>query len=47
MNPRPWSHTFAITGGTESYAAASGSITIDHRTRDEDVLTIYLADTAP
>lgn len=44
VNAQPWSHVFAITGGTEAYAGAAGSITIDHRTRDEDVLTIDLAD---
>ncbi|MFH8435622.1 hypothetical protein ACIF6K_02570 [Streptomyces sp. NPDC085942] len=47
VDPRPWSHVFAVTGGTGAHAGASGSITIDHRTRDEDVLTIDLADTAP
>ncbi|MER6640884.1 hypothetical protein ABT285_35800 [Streptomyces microflavus] len=47
VNPQPWSHVFAITGGTEAYAGAAGSITIDHRTRDEDVLTIDLTDASP
>ncbi|MYX18186.1 hypothetical protein GTY67_33085 [Streptomyces sp. SID8374] len=44
VNAQPWSHVFAITGGTGSYVGAAGSVTIDHRTRDEDVLTIDLAD---
>ncbi|BFP50479.1 hypothetical protein ACWGBY_27945 [Streptomyces griseus] len=44
VNSRPWSHVFAVTGGTGAYSGAAGSITIDHRTRDEDVLTIDLAD---
>ncbi|MFF0056617.1 hypothetical protein ACWECC_20675 [Streptomyces microflavus] len=47
VNPQPWSHVFAITGGTEAYAGAAGAITIDHRTRDEDVLTIDLTDASP
>lgn len=42
-SPR-WTHEFAITGGTRSYVGAAGSITIEHPTRDEDVLTIDLTD---
>ncbi|MFB7619981.1 hypothetical protein [Kitasatospora sp. NPDC056181] len=42
VNPRQWSHLFAITGGTGSYDDASGSITIEHLTRDDDVLTVDL-----
>lgn len=45
VNARPWSHVFAITGGTGTYVGAAGSITIEHPTRDEDVLTVDL--TAP
>ncbi|MFD5684736.1 hypothetical protein [Streptomyces bacillaris] len=44
VNAQPWSHVFAVTGGTEAYEGAVGSITIDHLTRDENVLTIDLAD---
>ncbi|MER7699837.1 MULTISPECIES: hypothetical protein [unclassified Streptomyces] len=47
VNAQPWSHVFAITGGTGAYAGADGSITIDHPARDEDVLTIDLADASP
>ncbi|KAB2593934.1 hypothetical protein [Streptomyces arboris] len=43
VDARPWSHTFAITGGTGTYLGAAGSITIEHPTRDEDVLTIDLS----
>ncbi|MYT98943.1 MULTISPECIES: hypothetical protein [unclassified Streptomyces] len=46
VNARPWSHVFAITGGTEAYIGAAGSITIEHLTRDESVLTVDLADTS-
>lgn len=42
-SPR-WTHEFAITGGTRGYAGAAGSITIEHPTRDDDVLTIDLTD---
>ncbi|MER6118500.1 hypothetical protein [Streptomyces sp. NPDC001743] len=42
VDARQWSHVFAITGGTGAYDGASGSITIEHPTRDEDVLTIDL-----
>ncbi|MFI7238886.1 hypothetical protein [Streptomyces cyaneofuscatus] len=45
VSARPWSHAFAITGGTGTYLGAAGSITIEHPARDEDVLTIDL--TAP
>ncbi|GAA4992703.1 hypothetical protein GCM10023205_76650 [Yinghuangia aomiensis] len=38
----PWSHTFAVTGGTGTYVGASGTITIDHPTKDDDKLTIDL-----
>ncbi|WP_069736008.1 hypothetical protein [Streptomyces sp. EN27] len=44
VNAQPWSHVFAITGGTGAYVGAAGSITIDHPARDEDILTIELAD---
>ncbi|MEV4876547.1 hypothetical protein [Streptomyces cyaneofuscatus] len=44
VNARPWSHEFAITGGTGTYLGAAGSVTIEHPTRDEDVLTIDLTD---
>ncbi|GAA5604562.1 MULTISPECIES: hypothetical protein [Streptomyces] len=47
VEARPWSHLFAITGGTGAYTGASGSITIDHPARDEDVLTIDLAEASP
>ncbi|MET7646746.1 hypothetical protein ABZS83_24610 [Streptomyces sp. NPDC005426] len=43
-NARQWSHVFAITGGTGSYDGAAGSVTIEHLTRDEDALTVTLAD---
>ncbi|MEV0536863.1 hypothetical protein [Kitasatospora sp. NPDC050463] len=39
---QPWSHTFAVTGGTGAYNGASGELTIEHRTRDDSVLTIAL-----
>ncbi|CAM5279550.1 Twin-arginine translocation signal domain-containing protein OS=Streptomyces cyaneofuscatus OX=66883 GN=G3I52_09950 PE=4 SV=1 [Streptomyces cyaneofuscatus] len=42
-NAEPWSHVFAITGGTGP-ASARPLITIHHPARDEDVLTIELAD---
>lgn len=38
----PWSHIFAVTGGTDTYIAATGTITIEHPTRDDDRLTIDL-----
>ncbi|CAM5247790.1 hypothetical protein SBADM41S_04503 [Streptomyces badius] len=44
VNAQPWSHVFAITGGTGAYVGASKLNTIDHPARDEDVLTIELAD---
>ncbi|MET9403468.1 hypothetical protein [Kitasatospora sp. NPDC002965] len=40
--PRQWSHTFAVTGGTGAYDGATGEITIDHISREEDVLTVTL-----
>ncbi len=43
VNPRRWSHLFAVTGGTADYLGASGSITIDHLSREDDVLTVDLA----
>lgn len=47
VNAQPWSHLFAITGGTGAHAGATGSITIDHPARDEDVLTVDLAEASP
>ncbi|WP_406089068.1 hypothetical protein [Streptomyces sp. NBC_01013] len=44
VNARQWSHVFAITGGTGAYVGAAGSVTIEHPSRDEDVLTIEPAD---
>ncbi|MFD7417672.1 hypothetical protein ACFVZ3_34425 [Kitasatospora purpeofusca] len=40
--PRRWSHLFAVTGGTAAYDAATGSVTIEHLSREDDVLTIGL-----
>ncbi|MFE6748207.1 hypothetical protein ACFVGM_20320 [Kitasatospora purpeofusca] len=40
--PRRWSHLFAVTGGTAVYDAATGSVTIDHLSREDDVLTVDL-----
>ncbi|MGV9269632.1 hypothetical protein ACWDRR_33840 [Kitasatospora sp. NPDC003701] len=39
---QPWSHTFAVTGGTGAYNGASGELTIEHLTRDDSVLTANL-----
>lgn len=39
---QPWSHTFAVTGGTGAYNGASGELTIEHRTRDDSALTATL-----
>ncbi|MFE2722182.1 hypothetical protein [Kitasatospora sp. NPDC059327] len=39
---QPWSHTFAVTGGTGAYDGASGELTIDHLSRDDSVLTATL-----
>lgn len=44
VNARQWSHVFAITGGTGAYVGAAGSITIEHPTSAEDVLTIDLTE---
>ncbi|MFJ4670811.1 hypothetical protein [Kitasatospora purpeofusca] len=40
--PRRWSHLFAVTGGTAAYDAATGSVTIEHLSREDDVLTVDL-----
>ncbi|MCX4690146.1 hypothetical protein OG401_38660 [Kitasatospora purpeofusca] len=40
--PRRWSHVFAVTGGTGTYDAAAGSVTIEHLSREDDVLTVDL-----
>ncbi|WP_329485401.1 hypothetical protein OG618_02185 [Kitasatospora sp. NBC_01246] len=40
---QPWSHTFAITGGTGDYTGASGALRIDHLSRDDSALTVTLA----
>nr|BEK70743.1 hypothetical protein KPHV_79700 [Kitasatospora purpeofusca] len=40
--PRRWSHVFAVTGGTGAYDAAAGSVTIEHLSREDDVLTVDL-----
>ncbi|SDS83816.1 hypothetical protein SAMN05216371_0719 [Streptomyces sp. TLI_053] len=40
--PRRWSHLFAVTGGTGAYDAATGSVTIEHLSREDDVLTVDL-----
>ncbi|WP_328952855.1 hypothetical protein [Kitasatospora purpeofusca] len=40
--PRRWSHLFAVTGGTAAYDAATGAVTIEHLSREDDVLTIDL-----
>ncbi|WP_406086266.1 hypothetical protein [Kitasatospora purpeofusca] len=40
--PRQWSHLFAVTGGTGAYADAAGSVTIEHVSREDDVLTVDL-----
>ncbi|MFC5664255.1 hypothetical protein ACFP3U_14830 [Kitasatospora misakiensis] len=42
INPRQWSHLFAVTGGTGDYDGATGSITIDHLSQEDDVLTVTL-----
>ncbi|MFJ8045747.1 hypothetical protein ACIRBX_35080 [Kitasatospora sp. NPDC096147] len=39
---RRWSHTFAVTGGTGEFNGATGELTIDHLTREDDVLTVTL-----
>ncbi|MGF1343630.1 hypothetical protein ACQSMD_26530 [Streptomyces flavovirens] len=44
VGARQWSHVFAVTGGTGTYVGAAGSLTIEHPSRDEDVLTIDLTD---
>ncbi|WP_405008209.1 hypothetical protein OHV13_32645 [Kitasatospora purpeofusca] len=40
--PRRWSHLCAVTGGTGAYDAAAGSVTIEHLSREDDVLTVDL-----
>ncbi|KOV37380.1 hypothetical protein ADK60_04685 [Streptomyces sp. XY431] len=40
--PRRWSHLFAVTGGTGAYKAATGAVTIEHLSREDDVLTVDL-----
>ncbi|MGC4946976.1 hypothetical protein ACLQ2N_12360 [Streptomyces sp. DT224] len=46
VDSRRWTHEFAVTGGTGAYNGAAGSVTIEHLTRDEDTLTVTLADVA-